>query len=76
MLPVFQISSLPSAFPDSRINMMVMIQEQRKCSLTPSSVMILHCDSTPSQAVFTGVQVQNKEEIVSWPFQIHLLQEA
>ena len=73
MLPVCQISSLPSAFPDSRINMMVMSQEQREYSLTPSSVMILHCDSTPSRAVFTGVQVQNKEGIVSWLFQMHLL---
>ena len=34
------------------------------------------CDSMPSRAVFTGVQIQNKEEIVSWLFQMHLPQEA
>ena len=56
--------------------MIVMIQEQREYSLTPSSVMILPCDSMPSRAVFTGVQIQNKEEIVSWLFQMHLPQEA
>lgn len=29
-----------------------MIQEQREYSLTPSSVMILPCDSMPSRAVY------------------------
>lgn len=36
----------------------------------------LHYDSMPSQAAFTGVQVQNKEGIVSWVFQMHRLREV